>query len=91
MFTLRAVTVRIDLLVEKNLPVEAALTGASGQYFVVGNVVIHPDLMQVKGPKRAAEALTYIRPKPVAIGALSESLHRCFCPKRRLNHYAFGH
>ncbi len=72
----RTITVRIERLIEKTLPVETVLTGTPVLRFTVANTIIHPESVRVKGPESVVSALTRIRMKPVDISGISKSLRQ---------------
>jgi YbbR domain-containing protein len=67
---------RIERLVEKTLPVEIVLSGSPASSFAVGNTVIQPGLVQIKGPESVVSALTRIRMKPLDISGISKPLRQ---------------
>jgi len=72
----RTITVRIERLIEKTLPVETVLTGTPVSRFAVANTIIHPESVRVKGAESVVSALTRIRMKPVDISGISKSLRQ---------------
>jgi len=72
----RTIAVRIERLIEKTLSVETVLTGTPASSFAVGNTVIFPDSVRVRGSESVVSALTRIRMKPVDISGISKSLRQ---------------
>ena len=72
----RTITVRIERLIEKTLPVETVLTGTPASRFAVVNTLIHPESVRVRGPESVVSALTRIQMKPVDISGISKSLRQ---------------
>ena len=67
---------RVERLIEKTLPVEIVLSGSPASSFAVGNTVIQPGLIQIKGPESVVSALTRIRMKPLDISGISKPLRQ---------------
>ena len=74
------VTVRIEPLIEKSLPLVIELRGKPAAGFTLAERIVKPETVRVRGPESVVSAQTGIRIKPVDIGGVSESFEKRVVP-----------
>ncbi len=70
------ITIFLDRLIQKTLPVKPVLSGRSAPYFEVSSVEVEPKLVTISGPAAELRNLHEITTLPVDLGGANETFSR---------------
>ena len=68
------IDLRLDRLIERQLPIRAELRGMPAQGYVVGDILLHPTMVTVRGPALDVERIGRILTKPLDISGASSAV-----------------
>jgi YbbR domain-containing protein len=70
------VTVRLEAESIKAVPVAASVEGSPGKGYMVANLMVTPETVQLQGPASRMRSLETIATKPIDVGGLTETIRR---------------